>query len=154
MKKKIKNKELVKCQKLCKEHLNGWKRERAAFENFRKRTEKRNLGLIKFANEELLLKILPVLDNFEEALRHTPKGWDKAAWTQGIRQIQKYFKDILGSSGLTEVKVKRGDKFDPCLCEALEKQGKSKKECKIVEILQKGYELNGKVVRPAKVKVD
>ncbi len=150
---KDKDKEILKYKKLCKEHLDGWKRERAAFENFRKRTEKRNLSLIKFANEELLVKILPVLDNFEQALKHIPKGWEKTSWTDGIKQIQKYFKDVLESAGLTEVNVKRGDKFDPCFCEALEKKGKNKKECKIAEILQKGYELNGKVVRPARVRV-
>lgn len=150
-------KELEKFQKLCEENLVGWQRERANFENYRKRMEKRNLELIRFANQELLLKIIPVLDNFDEALNHIPKGWEKTSFIEGIKHISRHLKNILEEEGLSEISIKAGDKFDPCFAEAVEKErvkGKEKKkECKIAEVLQKGYRLNNKVIRPAKVKV-
>ncbi|MDD5626583.1 MAG: nucleotide exchange factor GrpE [Patescibacteria group bacterium] len=155
------NKELEKCKKMAEENLAGWQRERADFENYRKRMEKRNLDLIKFANEELLLKILSILDHMEEALKHTPKGWEKTSWVEGIKHIKNHFQNILESEGLREIELKAGDKFDPYTCEAVEKKetdeaGKQEgnKECRIVGVLQKGYNLNGKVIRPARVKVE
>lgn len=148
-------KELEKFQRLCEENLAGWQRERADFENYRRRMEKRSLEFIKFANKELLLKILPILDSFGEALKHTPKGWEKTSWTQGIICIKKHLENILKAEGLEEIVIKRGDKFDPCVCEAIEKREsqKERKECRIIGVLQKGYVLNGKVIRPARVKV-
>ncbi|TSC52876.1 MAG: molecular chaperone GrpE (heat shock protein) [Parcubacteria group bacterium LiPW_72] len=153
-------KELEKCKKIAEENLAGWQRERADFENYRKRMEKRNLDLIKFANEELLLKILPILDHMEEALKHTPKGWEKTSWVEGVKHIKNHFQNILAAEGLREIELQAGDKFDPCTCEAVEKcevEGKNKRgsrEYKVVEIAQKGYELNGKLIRPARVKVE
>ena len=150
-------------QKIAEENLAGWQRERADFENYRKRMEKRNLDLIKFANQELLLKVLPILDHLEEALKQVPKGWEKTSWAEGIVHIKNHFKNILETEGLEEITVKIGDKFDPRLCEAVEKENVKKEdngdvkvkiqEDKITEVLQKGYMLNGKVARVAKVKV-
>ena len=155
------NQELEKYRKMAEENLAGWQRERADFENYRKRMEKRNLDLIKFANEELLLKILPILDHMEEALKHTPKGWEKTSWVEGIKHIKNHFQNILAAEGLQEIELQAGDKFDPCTCEAVEKEETNKevkkkgdKECQIAEVLQKGYSLNGKVIRPARVKVE
>ncbi len=152
-------KELEQCKKISEENLAGWQRERADFENYRKRMEKKNLDLIKFANEELLLKILPVLDHLEEALKHVPHGWEKTSWVEGIQHIKNHFQNILASEGLQEIEIKKGDKFDPCLCEGVERvemkteKREEGKECKITEILQKGYKLNDKVIRPGRVKV-
>lgn len=145
-------------EKIAAENLAGWQRERASFENYRKRMEKRNLDLIKFANEGLLLKILPILDHLEEALKQVPKGWEKTSWVEGIKHIKNHFKNILATEGLKEIDIQTGKKFDPCFCEAVEKketkQEQDQKECVISEVLQKGYSLNGKVIRPARVKVE
>ncbi|MDP2918262.1 MAG: nucleotide exchange factor GrpE, partial [bacterium] len=137
-------------QKTAEENLAGWQRERADFENYRKRMEKRNLDLIKFANEELLLKVLPILDHLEEALKQVPKGWEKTSWVEGIVHIKNHFRNILETEGLKEIAVKIGDKFDPRLCEAVEKENVKKEEGadsgggenhenKVTEVLQKGY---------------
>jgi len=151
-------------EKIAAENLAGWQRERADFENYRKRIEKRSLDLIKFANQELLLKILPILDHLEAALKQTPKGWEKTSWVEGIKQIRNHFKNILETEGLKEIDVQIDKKFDPCFCEAVEKVNVKKEnngdekaktqENRITEVLQKGYMLHGKVARPAKVKVE
>lgn len=165
--KKNSTKELDTLKKSAADNLAGWQRERADFENYRNRIEKRNLDLIKFANEELLLKVLPVLDNLEEALKHVPAGWEKTSWVEGIIHIKNHFKNVLVAEGLKEVAVVQGQNFDPSLCEAVEKLEEQKdeveqdtkdeisteKKIQIVEVSQKGYELNGKIIRPAKVKV-
>ncbi len=142
-------------KKLAAEYLIGWQKERANFENYRKRMEKRNLDLIRFANEELLHKILPVLDHLDQAMKHIPKGWEETSWVEGIQQIQKQFLTILESEGVSEIPVKKGDVFDPAMCEAIatEKKEGKKKECTITEVLHRGYVLNGKTLRPARVKV-
>ncbi|MCK5548592.1 MAG: nucleotide exchange factor GrpE [Thermoplasmata archaeon] len=121
----------------------------AEFENFKKRTAKDFEGLIKYSNEGLILKLLPILDDFEASLGST--GNEKAF--EGFRLIYGNFMDTLKAVGLEEIKT-LGEAFDPFKHEAvLEVDLPEKKENEIVDIVQKGYMYKSKVIRASKVKV-
>ena len=123
-------------------YLEQLQRLQAEFENFRKRTEKEKYEILKNANEDLIVKLLGVLDNFELALKHVD---DK-----GINMIYSELYSILEKEGLKIIKT--GKNFDPEIHEAIIHEEGEEDE-KIVEELQKGYTLNDKVIRPSKVKI-
>ncbi len=125
----------------------------ADFENYRKNAEKNNANLIKFANEQLILKLLTVLDEFESAfsaLEKTGKGDDGAYG--GFKIIYKNLYKILEFEGLTKIDA-AGKKFDHNYHEALMQEVSEKTEDTILEEFQKGYMLYNKVIRHSKVKV-
>ncbi len=126
-------------------------RLQAEFENYKKRTEKQNQEFIKFANKELILTILPLLDNFELALKNTE---NKDEFVKGMKLIYTQLIILLEEQGLKSIETK-GKIFDPYLHEAL-MQGKDKTQQDniILEEFQKGYTLNNQVIRPSKVKVN
>lgn len=132
--------ELEELKKKCEEYLNGWKRERADFLNYKKEEMERIGQLVKYANEELILKLLPVLDNMCLAAEHIKD--------EGVMQIKKQFEDFLAKEGIEPIKT-IGEKFDPATMEAVEGEGET-----VAEEVQRGYTLHGKVIRPAKVKVE
>lgn len=124
------------------EYFEQLQRLQAEFENFRKRTEKEKQEIFKNANENLIVKLLEILDNFELALKHID---DK-----GINMIYAEFYAILENEGLKTIKTE--GKFDPKIHEALiQEEGKENE--KIIEEFQKGYMLNDKVIRASKVKI-
>jgi len=128
-------------------------RAHAEFENVRKRLEKEKGDFIKYANEGLLLEFLPIIDNLEMAEKHIKEAKDFDAVREGVDmiqlQIQKFLKDI----GLERVKTV-GEKFDPHLHEAVEtEESKDKDDGLIVSELKPGYSLNGRLLRPASVKI-
>jgi len=139
----LKNK-IEELEKKCEEYLNGWKRERADFLNYKKEEMERINSIIKFANEEMILKFLPVLDNFYLAEAHLPDGDD---FKNGFIQIKKQFEDFLAKEGIEPIEV-LGKKFDPHLMEAIDGDGET-----VSEEVQRGYTLHGKLIRPAKVKL-
>jgi len=154
-------KQLEECQKQKDEYLEGWKRERAGFLNYKKDEIERIEALIKYANEELLLKFLPILDNICLAEKQMPDDLKDHKWTEGVMQIKSQIANFLNSQGVEEIKA-MGEKFDPNFHEAVEdvptetlaKAGVEVKEPGIVvEEVQKGYLLNGKVIRPVRVKI-
>ena len=142
---KIKSK-LKKCQKEKEEYLAGWQRAKAYLINYRKEQEKRSVDYYKFANERLILEILAVLDSFVLALKHV-KGEDK----EGLLQIYNQLKNILKNQALEEIKA-IDEKFNPEFHESVG-EIKGKKEGVVIEELQKGYKLNGKVIRATKVRI-
>lgn len=136
------------------EYCDKYLRLLAEYDNAKKRLAKEREGHIKFANEDLMLQLFPIVDNFDMALSAVEKAPDKAAVMDGIRLVQKEFHRILEENGVKKIKVELGGKFDPAKHEALETvEGDAAKEGTIVEEMQPGYELNGLVIRPAKVKV-
>jgi len=154
-------KQLAECQKIRDEYLNSWKKERANFLNYKKEESERISGLMKFANEELILKILPILDNLEIAARQNflPEnlsGQEKERFNQfiqGFLQIKTQILDFLKNQGVEEIKC-LGEKFDPNFQEAVEEvEKKNTKPGTVIEEVKKGYKLNGRVIRPAKVKI-
>lgn len=144
--KKIKDK-LKFCEKERAEYLAGWQRAKADLINYKKEQEQKNSAFFKFANENLIIEILLVLDSFEQALKHTQRAGGK---DEGILQLYNQLKNILKNQGLEEIESK-GKKFDPEFHEAVE-EVKGKKGI-IIQEIQKGYTLNKKLIRPSKVKI-
>jgi len=126
-------------------------RTQADFINYKKRNEKEKIEFVSFANAELILAILPVLDNLKRAQNNLPKEIKDNQWCQGILEIEKQFGEILKKIGLKTIETKN-IKYNPELHEAL-MQGDGGKREEILEVFEEGYMLNDKIIRPAKVKV-
>ncbi len=121
----------------------------AEFENYKKRAAKENCELIKCASEDLILRILPIIDNFEIALKSCR---EKDGFYKGMELIYSQLIDTLHSQGLKHIDC-IGKKFDPYYHEVLLTEESNEPENKILEELQKGYMLNDKVIRHSKVKI-
>jgi molecular chaperone GrpE len=134
------------------EYLEGWKRERASFENYKKEESER-LGHVRaLMQRDLLARLLPVIDNFELALKSTPQDAQKSEWFVGYTYIKKQFDQFLRDEGIEEIQTE-GKEFDPYLHEAVESEGNGQGKHLVQEELQKGYKINDYVLRPARVKV-
>lgn len=150
--KKIKA-ELMKFRSLAEDNLRGWQRARADYQNLVKQTAQEKEAWIASANEQLILEILPVLDNFNHALKHLTEEQAGQDWVKGIMFIKTQLENVMAAQGVTVIKSLH-QPFDPHYHEAVEKVS-GKKECKdkVVEELQKGYCRQGRVIRAARVKV-
>ncbi len=137
------------------EYLTGWQRAKADLINARKRDEADRAEFVKFANERLIDGLIPVLDSFELAMGNK-EAWEKAEknWRVGVESIASQLKKALNDSGLEEVNP-IDQKFDPIRDEAAEyvPVDSEDKNHMIIGVLQKGYNLNGRPMRPAKVRV-
>lgn len=138
------------------EYLDGWKRAQADFINFKKDEIKRLQEFLKFANEGLVMEVIDALDNLDNAIYHMPGAVLKNApeWAEGVKGTHKIFQELLKKYGVEKIKTD-GEKFNPLYHEAVadESNGDKKNEHIISEELRSGYTLNGKVIRPARVKV-
>ena len=130
------------------DYLASWKRERADFLNYKKDESQRLRGSIEMIKEDMILELLPILDNIILAEKELPED---SNWTKGFLGIKAQVIDFLKKEGVEEIDC-LDKKFDPHLHEAVE-QIEGEESGIIVEIIQKGYNLNNKVLRPAKVKV-
>jgi molecular chaperone GrpE len=129
-----------------------YQRLAADFENHRRRTRQELAERTQYANEELLRKLLPLLDNFKRALEHAPQGIDPQ-WFEGIKLIARQFEATLEAQGLSSIPAV-GEKFDPSQHEAIaQEETDEHEEGTVVEELQPGYRLHQKVLRPTLVKV-
>ena len=123
----------------------------ADFQNYKKRTEKQKSEIHAYANEKIVLKLIEVMDNFERALGADASEGD--SFKQGIEMIFKQLSDVLTDAGVKEIEAE-STVFDPNFHNAVMMEDTDKVESGMVsEVLQKGYTLNGKVIRPAMVKV-
>lgn len=146
-------KELELTKKKAEEYLNGWKRAKADYINFKNESEKRQKEIIEFANAMLLAELIPIFDHFKLALKHIPAEDSKKDWVTGIIHIKKQFEDFLKNLGIIEIKTV-GEKFNPEFHEAVSHETKEGfKTDFIFEEVKAGYTLHGKVLAPAKVKV-
>lgn len=143
-------KALAEAKQKSEEYLDSWKRTQADFINYKRRTEQERLETSKYANSQLILSILPVLDDFERAFDSISPKFSKSNWTEGLRLIERKLKTILETQGLSPIKA-LGETFDPNLHEAA-MHGKGE-EGKVVRELRKGYKLSDKVIRPSTVVV-
>ncbi|MFA5410912.1 MAG: nucleotide exchange factor GrpE [Candidatus Omnitrophota bacterium] len=136
------------------EHWERILRLQADFENTRKRLEREKQDFIKFANEGIILELLNVLDDLERTVELAQeKHQDLAAFLKGVEMILAHLYEMLKEYGLKPIEA-QGKIFDPHLHEALmQVEDKNAPEQSVVEELQKGYFLNDKVIRTAKVKV-
>jgi len=149
---KIDPKYVAELEQKVSELSSGWLRTQADFQNFRRQTEEDRKKLIKMASSDLMMEILPVLDNFQLAAKHVPAELESNNWTQGIKQIEKQLENILESEGLTRIQTV-GAEFSPHFHEAIEHVSSDQPEGTITEEISAGYEFDGNVIRAAKVKV-
>jgi len=128
-------------------------RLQAEFENFRKRMAKEKAEFTKYANEELVKNLLPVLDNLERALASAEQQKDFEGLSKGVEMIFKQLYEILKKAGLTDIEALH-QPFDPVVHQAVARTESSEVENNtIIEVLQKGYYFHDRVLRPAMVKV-
>ncbi|NTV52141.1 MAG: nucleotide exchange factor GrpE [Candidatus Firestonebacteria bacterium] len=125
----------------------------AELENFKKRVSRERLEQLRYAGEDILREILPVIDNLERTLTFSHESHDVSKILDGINIIQRQLQQALAKTGVTAID-KAPCPFDPSIHQALQRvEDTSVPDDTVVGILQKGYLLNGKVVRPAMVKV-
>lgn len=124
----------------------------AEFENYKRRTSKERLDLFKTANQEVMTAMLPVLDDFERALKEMKKSGQKDL-VKGVELIHNKLRETLNSKGLEAMKVKEGDTFDSELHEAITQvpAPKDKLKGKIVDVVETGYKLGERIIRYPKV---
>jgi len=132
------------------EFLNDLKRVAADFENYRKRVARDQEGLVARAHERLVKELLPVLDDLERALEAAAQH-EEAKLEEGVRLVHRELMEALAREGLVEVET--DGQFDPHVHEALLSQPSDREEGSVVEVLQKGYRLGDRVLRPARVVV-
>jgi molecular chaperone GrpE len=125
----------------------------AEFENFKKLKAKEKQDTLKFGNETLLQELIPVLDNMEMALEHASHAEDVKAIAEGVKLTFNQFLKVLEKAGVERLEAV-GKKFDPNLHEALYQEERDDVDADtVVSEVQKGYLLNGRVVRPSRVSV-
>jgi molecular chaperone GrpE len=132
------------------EYLNNWQKDKAEFINARKRDQDAQKDFARFSNENLISDLIPVLDSFNMAMGNK-ESWEKADknWRVGVEYIANQLTKVLGEFGLKEIDP-IGKAFDPMRDEAIE-DGKASDI--ITTVVQKGYELNGKVLKAPRVKI-
>jgi molecular chaperone GrpE len=132
------------------EYLNDLKRVAADFENYRKRVARDQEGLVARAHERIVKELLPVLDDLERALEAAAEH-EEAKLEEGVRLVHRELVEALAREGLVEVET--DGPFDPHVHEALLSQPSEKEDGSVIEVLQKGYRLGDRVLRPARVVV-
>jgi molecular chaperone GrpE len=130
------------------EHLADLKRVAAEFENYRKRTARDQESLVARAHERLVKELLPVVDDLERALEAAAEH-EEAKLEEGVRLVHRELRDALAKEGLVEIET--NGSFDPHVHEALLTQPSDSDEGAIIEVIQKGYRLGDRVLRPARV---
>ncbi len=146
-------KELEECQKKCKEYLDGWKRAKADLINYKKEESQRMEEFGRYNRQAFVFSLLPILDNLDLAEKNLSADLQNDEQVKGLLMIKKQLEDFLKTNGVEAIDAV-GQKFNPELHEAAQMA-----ECEdvqsgaIVEEMQKGYMIDGCLLRPAKVKV-
>lgn len=135
------------------EYYDKYLRTLADYDNAKRRMERDVKDFVKYANERIISDLFPILDSFDSAISTIEKHEKEGPFMDGLKMLQKNFHKILEENGLSPIST-IGEKFDPIKHEAVMKIKSDKYEDGVVaEELRKGYILNGKVLRPAMVKV-
>jgi molecular chaperone GrpE len=141
---------LAEEKKKSEDYLTSWKRSQADFINYKRRAEQDRLEFSKFAGASAFLAMLPVLDDLQRAVAAIPGDFAERDWVNGVRLVEKKLLSTLEMQGVKPI-IALGMGFDPNLHEAvIQTKGP---EGMVVQELQKGYTLNGKLLRAAKVAV-
>jgi molecular chaperone GrpE len=140
--------ELAVAQKERDEYLDALQRLKAEFDNYRKRVARDQHELAARAHERLVRELVPVLDDLERALEFAT-AHEEAQLEDGVRLVHRSLADALAKEGLAEIST--DGKFDPHTQEALLSQPSEAEEGTVIQVLQKGYTLGDRVLRPARV---
>jgi molecular chaperone GrpE len=134
------------------EYLDSLQRERASFQNYRKRVERERAEQAELQASRLLLKLLPILDDFDRAIAAIPEA-ERDQWFDGVTLIQRKLERFMADEGVTEIAA-LGEAFDPALHEAMAVVHDTDAESgTILDVMQRGYMHGGRVLRPALVRV-
>lgn len=142
--------ELEKCKKEKDEYLAGWQRAKADLINYKKEEIQRLEEVARYGNEDLIMELITVLDNFDLGLAALEKA---GPVEKGIYMIRAQIEDILRKRGLLKIEIKVGDKFDPQIAEAISEVESENPPATIIEEIEAGYRLYDKILRPARVKI-
>lgn len=135
------------------EYLDGWQRARAEFANYKKRIERDNAQTYKLAAASIIKRYLDIVDDLERALNDRPKEGEGAKWADGIELIYRKLLSTIENEGVTPMET-QGQFFDPNLHEAISSEDSEEHESgQIIDVLQRGYMLDDRVLRPALVRV-
>lgn len=135
------------------EYFDGWQRERADFLNYKKRIDQNQILSQQNSLANITRKYLQVMDDLERALKAKPTSGEGAVWAEGIELIYKKIQGILESDGVKEIDAD-GQMFDPNFHEALTHEDSPAHESgQIIEVIQKGYLIGDRVIRPSLVRV-
>lgn len=143
--------ELEKLKKQAAEYLDGWKRAKADYLNLKKEMESQNKEIKRWLSKVMLLPLLEIMDSFDKAFSEVPENLKNDLWVEGIEGVKKQFEDHLKTQEV-EAMATKGEKFNPIKHDALESVEGGESGI-VAEEIQKGYLINGEVLRPAKVKI-
>ena len=136
------------------EYLDSLQRERASFANYKRRIDQENAALADRLLGDHIKIFLPVMDDLERALNHTPSDPDCANWISGIDLIRKKLLKTLETQNVTVINLKPGDLFDPLNQEAVtHEENDQLSDGQIIEVIQTGYQIKDRIIRPALVRV-
>ncbi len=145
---------LEKEQAKAAEYLDGWQRARAELANARKRWERESAQTYTNALADSISRLLPVLDDFERAIQTLPDDLNGLNWVDGVLMIHRKLQTAVEQQGITPIEIKPGMPFDPAYHEAMTHEPHDTFEAgTVIDLLQKGYKLNDRIVRPALVRV-
>jgi molecular chaperone GrpE len=145
--------ELEKCRREAKDNHEKYLRLAADFDNYRKRVARERDELTKYANEKLIRDVLPIVDNLERALDHASNSVDFDAFVEGLKLVDGQLRAALTKHGVEKIEVEGCD-FDPNFHEAvMQVESPEHDYNKVVEEFERGYLLNGRLLRPSKVSV-
>ncbi len=134
------------------EYLDQWKRSAAEFINYKKREERLRMDRERSANQRVLKKLLPLLDDFRRAVQHRPEELVENEWVNGMLAIERKLWTVLEQEGVSAIPADEGMEFDPNIHEALISQEKEGTEAgQILSELERGYKQGETVLRPARV---
>lgn len=147
--------DLKEAQKQKEEYLTGWQKERAEFANYRKQEEERRAIFSESLRERILTRFLTVSDSFNMAFANR-EAWEKVddSWRKGVEYIYTQLNTVFEEYGVKEI-GEVGDIFDPNIYQSIDVVETDKKEMehKVANVIQKGYKLGERVIRPARVNV-
>jgi molecular chaperone GrpE len=141
---------LAEEKKRAEEYLANWQRAQADFINYKRRAEQERLDFNSYANANLVLSILPVLDDMERAIKAIPEEFSKHDWVEGVKLVERKLKTTLEGHGVKPI-LALGMAFDPAIHEAIKHEKGI--EGMVIAEYQKGYMLNDKLLRPSRVAV-
>lgn len=126
----------------------------AEFENYKRRTSKERMDLFKTAGQEVMVALLPIMDDFDRALKELSKSEDKEMF-KGVELISNKFKETLKNKGLEQVDVNPGDTFDAEVHDAITQipAPEKKMKGKVIDVVEKGFKLGDRIIRHPKVVV-
>jgi molecular chaperone GrpE len=132
------------------EYLAGWQRAKADFINYKRDEAQRLEQIAKYQMEDFIYDLITVMDNFDLGLAALEK---QGPVEKGIYMIRTQLEDILKRRGLVRIPIRAGDPFDPAVAEAIAETDSEHPAGAIVEVIEAGYKLHDKVIRPVRVKV-